>query len=240
MISTPFQRTPSSVRIAKQRARLRRSRAGAVMFILAMTLAILGAIGLYALKAASTEVKTSGYAKQAAQTQYMSEYGILSSTQSMSGTLGQMQLGAAISATDRDTQCMSLTGIDLLKAGFRSQACRRVAAQEIQNMVWKGQTITPVNPYKPGVSTGSLGPFAQQGDFFVELTDPACAYQAPGYSGGNFWFTDTTLTAFGRTQPDKTILGITDLQALANQDLQVSRAHIIAGPYGNTACGTAQ
>ena len=226
--------------LVKTRSRRRSKQAGAVMFILAMTLAVLASLGLYALKAASTEVKTSGYARQAAQTQYMSEYGVLASTQTMNGTIGQMQFGAAISTTERDSACVSLTGIDLIKAGFRSLACRRVASQELQNLLWNGAAVQPVDKYKPGQITGSLGPFPEEGDYFVEMTDPACAYQAPGYSNGNFWFTDTTLTAYGRTEPDKIVLALTPLQALADQNLQVSRAHILAGPFGNTACGTAQ
>jgi hypothetical protein len=235
----------STAALSKVRSRRRSTQAGAVMFILAMTLAVLASLGLYAMKAASTEIKTSGYARASAQSQYMAEYGVLSSTQTLSGTLGQMQFGAAISTADRDTLCVSLTGIDLVKAGFRSQACRRVSGKELQNMLWNGQSITPVDPYKPGVATGSLGPFPNAGDYFVEITDPSCAYQAPGYSGGNFWFTDTTLTAYGRTEPDAVALasmGISTLpeSVLADQNLQISRAHIIAGPYGNTACGTAQ
>lgn len=231
--------------ILKHRSSKRASQAGAVMFILAMTLAVLASLGLYALKAASTEVKTSGYARHAAQTQYLAEYGIVASTSTMSGTIGQMQFGASISANTRDTVCQSLQGIDLINANFRSLACRRVPSTEVQNMLWNGSAITPVDPYKPGTATGSLGPFPIAGDYFVEMTDPACAYQAPGYSGGNFWFTYTTLTAFGRAEPDQAALatmGIntTPLAVLSDQNLQVSRAHIVAGPFGNTSCGTQQ
>lgn len=208
------------------------------MLILAMTLAVLAALGLYAMKAASTEVKTSGFARQSAQTQYMAEYGVLVSTQSMAGTLGSMQLASAVSATQKDTLCLSLQGIDMLNSGFRSQACRRVGADELQKTIWNAGGVTPVEKYQPGANVGGLGPFPIAGDYFVEITDPACAYQAPGYSGGNFWFTDTTLTAYGRTQPDRVILALTPLQAIADQNVNVSRAHILAGPFSNTSCGT--
>lgn len=220
------------------RARRRARSRGAVMLILAMTLAVLAALGLYALKAASTEVKTSGYARQGAQSQYMAEYGILVGTQSMGGSIGAMQLAAAVSNADKDSLCLSLTGIDLLNSGFRSQACRRVGSQELQNAIWNGGGVKPVENYQPGAKIGSLGPYAIQGDYFLEITDPACAYQAPGYSGGNFWFTDTTLTAYGRTEPDRVLLTLTALQTIADQNVQVSRAHILAGPFPNTQCGT--
>jgi hypothetical protein len=209
------------------------------MLVLAMTLAVLAALGLYALKAASTEVKTSGYSRQSAQSQYMSEYGVLVSTQSMGGSLGAMQLGAAVSSTEQDKLCMSLQGIDLLAAGFRSQACRRVGSDEMQNTIWKGSGVKAVEPYTPNAKTGSMGPFPIAGDYFVEITDPACAYQAPGYSGGNFWFTDTTLTSYGRVEPDILVLPtLTKTQVVADMDVNVSRAHILAGPFSNTSCGT--
>ena len=222
----------------KKRILRRRSQRGAVMLIIAMTLAVLAALGLYALKAASTEVKTSGYARQNAQSQSMAEYGVLVSTQSMGGTLGSMQVAAAISIATQDTMCLSLVGIDMLNSGFRSQACRRVGSAELQTTIWKTGGVKPTEPYQPGAKTGSLGPFAIAGDYFVEITDPACAYQAPGYSGGNFWFTDTTLTAFGRTEPDRVVLALTALQTIADMNVNLSRAHILAGPFPNTQCGT--
>lgn len=213
------------------------------MLILAMTLAVLAALGLYALKAASTEVKTSGYARQSAQAQYMAEYGVLVSTQGMGGSLGAMQLGAAVSQAEQDKQCISLQGIDLLNSGFRSQACRRVGSLEMQNTIYKGGNVQPTETYQPGAKTGSMGPFPIQGDYFVEITDPACAYQAPGYSGGNFWFTDTTLTAFGRVEPDVAALAqmnqvVSTYAKIADMDMNISRAHILAGPFSNTSCGT--
>ena len=60
----------------KARQRRRRSQRGAVVFIVAMTIAVLASLGLYALQSASTEVKTSGYGRQNAQSHYLSEYGI--------------------------------------------------------------------------------------------------------------------------------------------------------------------
>ena len=46
---------------AKRNARRRATQSGAVVFIVAMTLAVLASLGLYALQSASAEVKTSGY-----------------------------------------------------------------------------------------------------------------------------------------------------------------------------------
>ena len=46
-------------------------RRGAVMFVVAMTIAVLASVGMYALAAASSEVRTSGNERQNTQTHYL-------------------------------------------------------------------------------------------------------------------------------------------------------------------------
>jgi hypothetical protein len=207
------------------------------MLIVAMTLAVLGALGLYALKAASTEVKTSGYARQSAQTQYMAEYGGLVSTQSMAGSLGSMQLAAAVSNATKDTLCLSLQGIDLLNSGFRSQACRRVGDAELQKTVWNGGGVTPVEKYQPGAKTGSPGPVPLTGDYFVEITDPACVPGTRLHSGGNSG--SRTRSRPTAVEPDQTVLALTiGVTRLRSSPIRV---HRFGGPFSRPfrmSCGT--
>ncbi len=66
----------NAIHLAKRRAALRRHEGGAVMFIVAMMIAVLGSVGVYALAAAATEVRTSGNERQNTQTHYLAEYGI--------------------------------------------------------------------------------------------------------------------------------------------------------------------
>ena len=63
--------------LAKRRSALRRRDEGAVMFIVAMTLAVLASVGVYALAAAATEVRTSGNERQGTQTHYLAEFGVI-------------------------------------------------------------------------------------------------------------------------------------------------------------------
>lgn len=214
--------------LGKVRARRRQTQSGAIMFILAVTLAVLASLGLYAMKAASTEIKTSGFLRQSAQSQYLAEYGVLATTQSMGGTLGQMQVSSATSAT-HDTGCISLGNI-ANTAGFRSQTCRRVGANEVQGMLWNGSGLVAIPKYQAGVTPGGLGPFPIEGDYFVELTDPARRESAPGNGGLSMCFVETTLSAYGRTQPDVIALGLVNGQEIAGQNLQLSRARVVAGP----------
>ncbi len=62
---------------AKRRWSHRQDEAGAAMFIVSMTLTVLASVGIYALAAASNEVRTSGYERQNTQTHYLASYGVL-------------------------------------------------------------------------------------------------------------------------------------------------------------------
>jgi hypothetical protein len=50
---------------------------GAIVFIVAMTLAVLASLGLFALVAAAGEVKTAGHERQNLQSHYLSETGVV-------------------------------------------------------------------------------------------------------------------------------------------------------------------
>ena len=50
------------------------------MFVVAMTIAVLGAIGMWAIQSAALEVRMAGFGRQATQTHYLAEYGALAAT----------------------------------------------------------------------------------------------------------------------------------------------------------------
>ncbi len=223
------------LRQIKARSRARARSGGAVIFIVAMTLAVLASLGLYALQSASTEVKTSGYSRQNAQSHYLSEYGTLTGVNAMSGTTGQLYLGLMRTTTTMDTQCVSLSGVDPLAANL-SKACRRMGSAEL-GTAW-GTSITPVVAATPAVA-GSLGPYALTGDFYVEITDPS--------TGSAMWGIDTrlglcfqsfSLMAVGITEPDQAMLltqgvTLTPTSLYGSEGLEMSRARITAGPMRN-------
>jgi len=213
---------------AKRRSSRRARQGGAVIFIVAMTLAVLASLGLYALQSASTEVKTSGYGRQNAQSHYLSEYGSLAGANAMGGTTGQLYLAMMKNPAQWDTGCISLVGVDP-NASNLTKACRRMGAAEIAG-TWQ-TAITPVVPAQNGAA-GSLGPYALTGDFYVEVTDPS--------TGAAMWGIDTrlglcfqqfTLTAVGITKPDQAMLGALSPTALyGSEGLEMSRSRISSGP----------
>jgi hypothetical protein len=219
----------SHLSLAKLRARRRQRTSGAIIFIVAMTLAVLASIGLYALSASSVELKTSGYGRQNAQTHYLSEYGTIAAANDMNGTNAQLYLGLMTSSTFRDQNCTSLMGIDMTTASNLSKSCRRMGAAELQG-VW-GSGVNAVDAFVGG-KAGSLGPFPLTGDFYVELTDPAQAPAPAGYDVNlHLCFAKFTVSAVGITEPDQNIIkGMPQTAFYAAQGLETSRSRVSAGP----------
>jgi hypothetical protein len=216
---------PSPAALAKARAGRRAGDAGAIMFIVAMTLAVIAAMGMYALNVAATEVKTAGYVRQQTQAYYLSQYGVLATTQEVMGPKSQMYRALAIKTPD--TNCTSLYGIPNT-AGALPLACRRVGATELVKS-WAPAALPPsgrlIDTYASNAGEDTRGsegiPVAA--DFYVELTDPTQKTPPAGYSTEQgLCFIEFTVASVGLTQA---VAGV-----YATEGLQTSRARIIGGP----------
>jgi len=126
----------NTLTLAKVRSSRRRDEAGAALFIVSMTLAVLASVGIYALAAASNEVRTSGYERQNTQTHYLASYGILGTAHEISSTKAQYYAGLMLSA-NKDT-CASLSNVPNTMS-IVSLACRRFGVKELANF-WGGAT----------------------------------------------------------------------------------------------------
>lgn len=226
----------TSSRLARIRSTRRAQSAGGIVFIVAMTIAVLAAMGMYALRAASMEVRTSGYERQNAQTHYLAEYGVLGASQEVNVTKAELYVGLMMGALTRDTGCQSLApGFTVSGAvqSDRSLACRRMGAVELGN-TWRngGAQIPVLVPYGgTPAQPGSLGSAPIFGDFFVELTDPARTSPPAGFDLKlGFCFMQITVSATGITQP--IIIGGTDPNTaiFSSEGLETARARIVAGP----------
>ena len=56
------------------------------MFLVTMTLAVLASVGLYALAATTSEVTASGSERQATQTHYLAQYGVLGASHELAAS----------------------------------------------------------------------------------------------------------------------------------------------------------
>lgn len=217
----------ASLRLSRARARARARQRGAVIFIVAMTLAVLAAMGVYALRAASYEVRASGYARQNAQAHYLSEYGVIAAAETVNAETADLHLGLMMNPSRRDTNCVSLPNVDLSSAdiALTSKACRRMGASELaQQFTFSGQTAFPSNPF---------GPFPLTGDFFIELTDPFQTQPPEGYGLDlGMCFTSLTVGAYGIAQPQAPGGGDAGpgVSYYTNVGLEAARSRITAGP----------
>lgn len=212
---------------ARMRSRRRRRSGGAVIFIVAMTLAVLAAMGVYALRSASLEVRTSGYGRQAAQAHYLSEYGVVAAAETINADTADLHLGLMLNASRRDSSCLSLPNVNVAdpNVALTSKACRRMGAAEIgqQFLASSGQAFPASNPF---------GPFPLSGDFFIEMTDPFQTQPPEGFGLDlGMCFTAITIAAYGVAQPvTPPADGGNAAAYYSNLGLELARSRITAGP----------
>ena len=154
-----------------QRIKRRRQERGAVLFIVAMTLAVLASLGLYALAASTNEMRQAGYERVNTQSHYMSEFAAVAAANSIDYQTAQTYVNMANDVSKRDKNCISLPAINsanstLLSAGETRTACYRIGKTEMATQ-WGTMTALP--------ATNPFGPYTNTGDFYAELTDTACA-----------------------------------------------------------------
>ncbi|MDP9033342.1 MAG: hypothetical protein M3O50_00920 [Myxococcota bacterium] len=217
--------------LARSRAEHRRGQAGAAMFVVAMTIAVLASVGVYALTSAATEIKTSGNERQNTQTHFMASYGIIGAAHELTATKAQWYLGVMLTPSTTDTQCIALPNMPT-NADAMVRACRRVGSAELSGQ-WAGAVTVPYSastPFGAGVDPGSFGPTPMGGDFFVELTDPEQANAPARYALDlHFCFIRLTASAGGITRP--LFPGVTDQTGVyGSEGVEMQRARFVAGP----------
>jgi hypothetical protein len=219
--------------LAKVRAARRRDQDGAAMFVVAMTIAVLASVGVYALAAASTEVRMSGNERQSTQTHYLAEYGILAAAHELNTTTIDNEF--RMMSKDADT-CLALANVPAT-APPKSRFCRRRYSSDLSQTWVNGGNDRFVAygataPFTPNVPPGSFGATPMNGDFFVEETDQDDA-QAK-LASGNHCTKLLTLTSYGETQPTFALANSTTSQ-YGSEGREIQRAHIrVLGSCGGS------
>jgi hypothetical protein len=239
---------------ARSRVARRSREGGAVMFIVAMTLALLAAMGAYALAIAATEVKTSGYLRQAVQTHYLSEWAVLGAAEEL-GLNGQNQLRQMLSpATDVPSmlgKCASITAVPPTGTGLPASSQYNTACEVLTSapytasqaslfqppMAFPWQPLNgtgapnniPIEPFQTAASPGDEGlPTAPS--FAAELTDPIKMQVANSNSGGGNNIQQpacvfmVTITSSGLTPPNGAAASV------GSEGLEQAKAHVIIAP----------
>jgi hypothetical protein len=214
--------------LVHHRSARRRRQGGVAMFVVTMMLTVLATVGLYALAAASTEVKTAGNERQSTQTHYLAEYGIVAIAHNADGPFAAAYLGRMTSTQVCQSLPIPTSAVTFDPLTTSCGVFDMVDFQKTGNwLIAPTVAYAGTAPYQASISTpGSLGPVPTLAGFVVELTDSNAA-TAPGYGLTNqtVKFNMVTATASGVTLPS---FGGTS--AYGNEGIETQRARIIAGP----------
>lgn len=218
---------------ARRRARLRRTSGGAAIFIVAVTLGVLAAMGVYALSATTNEIKAAGHLREGMHGQRTAEFAVMAAAE----TLTPAVAGALIaksrsydSANGRDVDCRSSKKATTDQKYRDAEACIRLTeeqmktiAAQINPMVAPATALCANCPFFWGGPTGSFGPSANKPFLRVEITNPIDVPPPPGMGlDGSWTFTQVTATVY---------VEMKTAQNVPADTMVVARGRLTAGPY---------
>jgi hypothetical protein len=211
------------------------------MFIIAMTLALLGAMGTYALNVASAEVKSSGYSRQNTQTHYVSEWAVLGGAEVL--TRNPQLLANPTGGTYVRTGCPDLppTGSPWPGGGSPplKSTCLMLWSTDLGNPLLvpnftplSGCTgnASPIEPYTANTNLSTRGDVGlnEPANFLIEYTD-SVSVPVKGSSSQVACGTLVTVTGWGVTPQIAPTTASPDPGALT-EGLETTRARMIIGP----------
>ncbi len=229
------------------RARARRDSAGAAMFIVAVTLALLAAMGVYGLSATAVDVRAAGHLRQAAQAQSAAEHALMLTADSFTpGTSAEivraMQSGQTAGGTDiQATKCKTANPFNLVTnpENRAAQACLSWSMSEMARIAqrvnqWNdGATNAPFDPGAANTfstfSPQSFGDVPQRPFVRVEITNPVDVPPPPGTAlNDRYTFTQVTVTTFVdmKNAADQATAATLPAESVAQ-----GRGRITVGPY---------
>jgi hypothetical protein len=201
------------------------------MFIVAVTLGLLAAMGVYGLSTTAIDVRSAGHLREAAQAQVAAEHALVLTADSFTpGTAGEiikaMQAGQTSSGTDiQATKCSTANPYNAsTNAEYRAaQACLSWSVAEMQR-ISKGVNAWTLDPTTNTTFTpDSFGPVNTQAYIRVEVTNPVDIPPPPG-TGLNDRFTFTQVTA-------TTFIDIKASDKGPAQTIVSGRGRLTVGPY---------
>lgn len=215
----------SRTKRARVLANRRRSR-GAVVFIVAATLGLLALMGVYAISGAATEVRSSGYVRQATQAHYLSEYAMAAVADHVNSSnadflVNNQLLAQATNPFPPTTDCLSVP--TYAAASGLAKACVRVGQTELESRKLSGGTPAwGGRPLLTEHSLGQPGKSLMQGRIFAEFSNPTITQPPPGFDQNlGLSFARITVTTGGSVEPAGNA---------AARTLEMGRARMIIGP----------
>ena len=113
--------------LAQRRALRRRKEAGAALFVVAVTLALLAAMGVYGLSATALDVRSAGHNREAMAGQNVAQHTMLLTAETLSPSKAQGII-SSMYGPNATTNCRTATGRAIATASSPPRDLRRRAA----------------------------------------------------------------------------------------------------------------
>jgi hypothetical protein len=223
------------------------------MFIVAVTLGLLAAMGVYGLSATAYDVRAAGHVREATQAQHAAELGVIMAAETLQpGTAGEIvrAMQADPTATVRmsgtgpgagNVVCktakpLSAAGNPQAQAEYRAaEACFILSPKEMEyiSLIKSPPWNVPFRA-KAGAAPGAFGDVTLHPFVRVELTNPIDWASPAGYAVSSSSvrppiYTQVRATVFVELKPGTTIA-----DAQTNHPAQIvaaGRGRLIVGPY---------
>lgn len=199
------------------------------MFIVAITLGLLAAMGVYGLTATAVDVRSAGHLRESAQAQSAAEHALALAADSFTpGTTGELvraMMSGKGTSDVQATNCLTANPYNATTnaAERASQACLNWNVKEMENLAKN------VNPWVLDTTTGntfspeSFGENPNKPFIRVEVTNPVDVPPPPGTAlNDRFTFTQVTATVFVEMKP---------AAADPAHTIALGRGRLTVGPY---------
>ena len=224
-----------------RRRRLRRTdERGATMFVVLTVIAIISAIGTYAISNARYEVRTAGYVRQRSLSEMVTGVGAQASSSEL-GAAPAAYVGRMRATSSTGETCVNNGGLGAGGPASAYPPCYHLYLKDVENRTGLPYftAAVPGSGSTAGVP-GSLGLTELNGGFWVEMTDPIQVVRpvagAPiDGSPGTPKFIDVTVTSNGVVWQDLVggTVGVIDSNERSSATFTTGRGHVIVGPvYG--------
>jgi hypothetical protein len=212
-------RTEPRLSQVKRRARRRRSQEGAVIFIVAMTLALLAGMGVYALTSTTSEVRTAGYQRQAAQAHYVTDLATVAAVDVFSPE-NASYIDNQMKVVSPSSPCLSSPQVGLTSGV--SEIARRCAKLH-PDYIKQNLGTDPMPETSSGSRVLHIPNTQVRGEFVSEITEPVGNGVQAGFdvSSGKC-FTRYTVTTYVKTS---------NLTTAGTLGRETSRARVVVGPF---------